>query len=241
MKTGLLAGVILAGSAGGHAGKATSDQLTSRLPTIRSAALLAACLLAAHPAAAENINPARGQFIASRTWFQLGGDKEESLFRSYAVLVTDGNPIDFPNLFVMSCPRDGKPYVTLHFPPNYALKGFGPDTWLPKTDLAVRSAGGTFSFDAELNANEFHVDLGETEFDYLQEIWAADGPVDLKLGPAIRRGFGLRPDRGHDAQHVRRIRPTINVQLRFLGDAYALPRFGEVLGKLHRIGKSSDR
>ena len=99
------------------------------------------------------------------------------------MLATDGNPIDFPNLFVMSCPGDGLPYITLHFPPNYAFKGFGPDTWLPKTDLAVGIAKGTFNFDAELNTNEFHVDLEETDFDYLQEIWAAEGPVDLKLGP----------------------------------------------------------
>ena len=141
----------------------------------------------------------------------------------------------------MSCPRDGKPYVTLHFPQNYALKGFGPDTWLPKTDLAVRSAGGTFSFDAELNANEFHVDLGETEFDYLQEIWAADGPVDLKLGPAqsdVALVFAPIEDmtRSMFANPACKLTSSyafLEMRTRCLASAMA--------GRLHRIGKSSDR
>jgi hypothetical protein len=99
--------------------------------------------------------------------------------------MTDGNPIDFPNLFVMSCPSDQKPFVTLHFPEKYVFNGFSSDTWLPNTKLAVRVPSGTFSFDAELNRNEFFVDLGESEFDYLQDIWSADGRVDLKVGPAM--------------------------------------------------------
>jgi hypothetical protein len=137
--------------------------------------------------------------------------------------MTDGNPIDFPNLFVMSCPSDQKPFVTLHFPEKYVFNGFSSDTWLPNTKLAVRVPSGTFSFDAELNRNEFFVDLGESEFDYLQDIWSADGRVDLKVGPAmsdvtlvfapVGRGIGWR----HSANVSRVIeRHTIRVDERVI-------------------------
>jgi hypothetical protein len=121
----------------------------------------------------------------------------QNRFRSYAGLGIDGQLVDVPNLFIMSCPADSAPFITMHFPTNYVLTGFTAEDWLPKTDVFVRTGKGTLRFEAELNQNEFHIDLGEKEFDWLHELWADKGLVEFKFGPAnahVTLGFAQTDD-----------------------------------------------
>ena len=71
-----------------------------------------------------------------------------------------------------------------NFPENYVLTGISVNDWLPKTDVFVRTEKGTLRLDAELNTNEFQIDLSDKDFDWLQELWADNGRVEFKLGPA---------------------------------------------------------
>lgn len=135
-------------------------------------------------ASANPIIAGDGLFTASRSWFQFEDDVRKSLFRSYAALLINNNFVDFPNLFIMQCQANAEPYLTLHFPENYAFRGFDATTWLPKTDVAVRINGSTFRFDAELNRNEFYIDLTDVEWDHFNDIWSANGPIEFKLGPS---------------------------------------------------------
>ena len=135
-------------------------------------------------------------FIASKKWFKLEGDEKKDVFRGYAGLVSTSSYeelIDFPNLFVLNCQPDNVPYLTIHFPERYKFQGFKLDTWLPKTEVYVRTEAGTFRFDAELNSNEFHIDLDEVGFRNMRAIWNSKGPIDLKFSATadnLRLVFG---------------------------------------------------
>ena len=141
-------------------------------------------------------------FVASKKWFRLEGDDKRDVFRGYAGLVTSSGEdglVDFPNLFVLHCAPDNVPFLTLHFPQGYEFRGFTADAWIPKTEVHVRTESGTFRFDAELNQNEFHIDLDENSFKNLRDIWNSNGRIDLKIGPSaedVRFVFG---DQGIDA------------------------------------------
>lgn len=125
----------------------------------------------------------QGTFFAPRSWYQIEGDAGRNLFRGYALFFIDHKPVDLPNLFLMNCPANAAPYMTMRFPKHYVLKGFDTNTWLPKTDVFVRIEGSTFRFEAELVDHEFHIDLQDLEFDYFTEIWSSDREVEWKLGP----------------------------------------------------------
>jgi hypothetical protein len=131
-------------------------------------------------------------FILSKKWFQLTGDNREGTFRSFAAVVSERDGlIDFPNIFVMRC-RSSKHFLTIHFPESYKFERFAPTTWLPKSDIHVRTKSGTFTLVAELNSNEFHVDLDNESFGYLRQIFNSD-LVEMKIGPTlddVRMAFG---------------------------------------------------
>ena len=137
-------------------------------------------------------------FVASKKWFRLEGDEKRDLFRGYAGLITAGGIVGLPNLFVLHCPPDNAPYLTLHFPDEYKFQGFASDAWIPKTHIFFRTVSGTFKFDAELNKNEFHVDLDENSFKNLRSIWNSDGPIDLKVGPTEEDVRLVLGDKGID-------------------------------------------
>jgi hypothetical protein len=139
--------------------------------------------VAGSPVHAETVHPSDGHFLASKRWFVLEDDMAKGIFRSYAGLFMDDKLVDFPNLFMTHCQSGQLPYLTTHFPTRYAFEGFDAATWLPKTNFAVKVTGGIRNMEAELNENEFHVDLGATEFDNISEIWATTGSVSFKVGP----------------------------------------------------------
>lgn len=139
--------------------------------------------LAGSAVCAQAVRPSDGYFLASKRWFVLEGDAAKGIFRSYAGLFMDDKLTDFPNLFLTHCEAGQAPYLTTHFPKDYAFDGFDSTTWLPKTNYAVKVVGGIRNMEAELNENEFHVDLGEAEFDNLSEIWGSSGRVSFKVGP----------------------------------------------------------
>jgi hypothetical protein len=157
----------------------------------------------AQVAVSQPIEPERGAFFASKRWYQLEGDQKNGIFRSFGGLIIDDKLVDFPNLFLMQCSGGQLPYLTVHFPSNYAFNGFDSSTWLPKTQLAVRVPGGTRKMDAELNKHEFFVDLAAEEFDNFAEVWGSDQPVDFKFGPV----FSFSED-GFDEQTRKMLRSS---------------------------------
>jgi hypothetical protein len=135
-------------------------------------------------ARAQSLDLQNAIFVASKRWFQLSGDNRIGIFRAYAALTAnDRGVVDLPNILLLNC-ESRRAYLTLHFPPSYPFKGFTPTTWLPKTEVFVRVASGTFRFQAELNKNEFHIDLTDDDFNHLIDIW--DSPlIEAKVGPAM--------------------------------------------------------
>lgn len=84
---------------------------------------------------------------------------------------------------MISC-RKPKPVLTLHFPAQYKFDGFPPKAWIPKSELHIRTDGSTYTFVAELNTNEFFVDLDDESFGYLRQIMKSDH-IELKVGPTL--------------------------------------------------------
>lgn len=155
------------------------------LRTFTSALLIGASIFMPMPTMAKDIvDASAGQFFIARTWFQFENDVKKEMYRAYSTYVVNGSIIDLPNTFMMSCAAD-LPYMTVHFPSDYRFKGFGPTDWLPETKVHVRADAGTFSFAAELNKNEFYIDLTDDDFDNVQDIWATEKHIDFRLGPAL--------------------------------------------------------
>lgn len=133
-------------------------------------------------AMAESITPASGVFYTTKQWYQLSGDSRDGVYRAYAVFIADGKIVDLPNLLIMNCSRK-QTYLTVHFPKNYVFSGFDSTTWIPKTDVAMRTESSTYNYKAELNNNEFYIDLSGDELDQIQDIWRNSTSVEMRLGP----------------------------------------------------------
>ena len=183
----------------------------------RIAALGLAVAGLSNSAGADEIPVERGHFTASRAWFQFPADIKANLYRSYAGFILNGDLAGFPNLFVMNCRADGNPFLTIHFPENYALTGFHASEWLPETKVFVRIDSGTLRFDAELNKNEFYIDFDDAEFDGFYDIWAATSDVDFKLGPANASvSMNFAPLESQTVEMLKRNGQQVSAQYSFL-------------------------
>jgi hypothetical protein len=123
-------------------------------------------------------------FVIGKQWLQLTGDSADGIFRIYAAAIDrSGKTVDFPNLLFAKCTSQ-KQYLTLHFPENYQFRGFDQSTWLPQTEVHIRTDNGTSQFPSELNHNEFFMDLNDDEFEIMAKILRSSS-IEIKIGPAL--------------------------------------------------------